>query len=638
MRKIVLMSFIVAAFFANAETTYEGRLEETVVTATSYEELNKDQIKNVTIITKEDIEDRGYNTVEEVLRNAPGINVVNNGFSGVVDIRGQGSENATKRVKILVDGVPLNILDLSHGVVPLNTVAIDDIDRIEIINGGGTVLYGSGTAGGVVNIITKKVKKEGISGNVYYQNSSYVTNKYGIDLNYNISNKLILSTGYEKINGDGYRSGDSTDTDAFKFGALYNIDEKQSIQFKTRYYGGDYVTSGGLTAEELLENRRQSTSTTESDYSFREYSLGYSNQFSDNFIIDGNAYLQSSHRYYVDQGTFEDKKRGISIKGNYNYGSGNVVAGYEFLKNKLYRNTWGVIVKGYQNTHSIFALNRHNLTNKLESTLGFRYSYSISDTDRISSSTHYHYKTNKNSYAYEAGLSYKYSDTGNVYGKFEHGYRAPSITEMIDKPDNNYIYNNIKPEMYNTFEIGVKDYILGSYVSATAFYTKAKDEITVNWLGDHRLWEFENIPGTERKGVELFAEQYFGKLRINESYTYVDAKITKGENKGQKITYVVPTKITLGAVYDLNDKVSINGDFNYYSNSLDDLYNKINHYTTVDLGTTVKVNENLTVSGGIKNVFNEKYNLSQEVNIRKRVTTYSPADERTYYIGFSYSF
>lgn len=70
-------------------------------------------------------------------------------------MRGQGSKSNIA-VKVMVNGNAINVLDNSHGVTPLESVNLNNIERIEIIPGGGSVLYGSGTRGGVINIITKK--------------------------------------------------------------------------------------------------------------------------------------------------------------------------------------------------------------------------------------------------------------------------------------------------------------------------------------------------------------------------------------------------------------------------------------------------------------------------------------------------
>ena len=106
-------------------------------------------------------------TIEEALSRQAGINFVRSGTGGNpstnIDMRGQGS-SANFAVKVMVDGILLNTLDNNRlhaaGVTisPLDSVAIEDIERIEIIPGGGAVLYGNGTRGGAINIITKKNK------------------------------------------------------------------------------------------------------------------------------------------------------------------------------------------------------------------------------------------------------------------------------------------------------------------------------------------------------------------------------------------------------------------------------------------------------------------------------------------------
>lgn len=79
----------------------------------------------------------------------------------MIDLRGQGgldgnSAGAKANVQILLDGVAINSLETSMVSSPINTISIDNVERIEVIPGGGSVIYGSGTSGGVINIITKK--------------------------------------------------------------------------------------------------------------------------------------------------------------------------------------------------------------------------------------------------------------------------------------------------------------------------------------------------------------------------------------------------------------------------------------------------------------------------------------------------
>ena len=90
LKKITILSLILASLSLYAEGKYEGKLEKTVVTATGFSDNVDNQIKNVTIITSEDIKEKGFNTVEDMLKQAPGVNITQTGFGSAVDIRGQG--------------------------------------------------------------------------------------------------------------------------------------------------------------------------------------------------------------------------------------------------------------------------------------------------------------------------------------------------------------------------------------------------------------------------------------------------------------------------------------------------------------------------------------------------------------------
>lgn len=161
-KKLAILSLIlIACCVASAEEVEDAsiRLKETIVTTTGFNENQKKQIKNVIVVRSRDIQDKGHNSVEEVLNSVPGV-IISGDF---IDIRGQGDAegsngvNALNNVKVLVDGVELNLTEQITKTLPINSIPVETIDRIEIINGGGTVLYGSGTSGGVVNIITKKL-------------------------------------------------------------------------------------------------------------------------------------------------------------------------------------------------------------------------------------------------------------------------------------------------------------------------------------------------------------------------------------------------------------------------------------------------------------------------------------------------
>ena len=162
-----------------------------------------------------------------------------------------------------------------------------------------------------------------------------------------------------------------------------------------------------------------------------------------------------------------------------------------------------------------------------------------------------------------------------------------------------------------------------------------------------------NIDETERYGMEIRLEQYFDKLTLSQGYQYTHAEIKEGREKkisaggdittgedisGNKIAGVPEHKLTLGARYDVTEKLNLNGEVVYNGNSYIDnanKYNKLNSYIVANIRANYKYNEDVTIYAGINNLFDEKYNNSMSYSGKKY--TYDPAAERNYYAGFSYT-
>lgn len=156
--KKYLMGLSILIFCASAYGEVIDLGEKNIYSETGFEKNLRNSTTSPFIITSKDIETKGYTSVSEVLDSVPGVNI-QEGLHPAVDVRGQGYQKAKATVQLLVDGVPANMLDTSHMNVPIDVVNINEIERIEVIPGGGAVLYGSGTSGGVINIITKNTRE-----------------------------------------------------------------------------------------------------------------------------------------------------------------------------------------------------------------------------------------------------------------------------------------------------------------------------------------------------------------------------------------------------------------------------------------------------------------------------------------------
>ena len=662
-KKIAILSLLAIVLIANANedvaVTGEIRLDESITTTTGFESTVKEQVKNVTVISKDDIEKKGYKNLQEVLSDAPGITFVDAGGGASIDIRGQGNK-AVSKVKVLVDGVMMNLLDTSHGVTPINTIAVSNIERIEIIPGGGAVLYGNGTVGGVVNIITKKPTETG--GKIGAEYGSHYDKNANAYMGFKINDKLYLNFDYSGRDAHGYRDKEEFRNDYWAAGIRYDITDRQSLTFKGSRFTEDGTSVGALTQAQIDQNRKQSgSSLTNYDETRTEFVLDYGINVLDNLRFDITGYLQEDETKtkqnakmglmsYTSNGLFDDEKFGINLKGKYNYSRGELIFGYNYLDNDMKRQSHSVLASGKtmskttvdlgKVTNSIYILEKHNILDNLQIIGGFREEWAKYTINRTDGTYSLNKDDNDSNSAWELALNYLYRETGNVYARYEHGFLSPTPTQLTNKnPLTGYYLNNLKPETYDTYEIGMKDVVLGSYVSLTGFYTKTKDEISQVFTSGHGVgWEFYNLAETERYGFEAFAEQYFGPVTINESVAYIDAEVTSGSKKGQKIPYVSDIKATLGVKYEIIKNLNAGLNFNYYGDAEDAAGKKIDAYSTADFAVSYDFENGIGIIAGVNNIFNEKYNTYQSTSRTTGITEYKPADETNYYVGVRYVF
>ena len=233
-------------------------LQEVVVTATRQEEEIRKIPANVTVITEEDIENSNAKTVLDLLRSEEGIvvrDLLGNGKTAQVDLRGFG-ETGPFNTLVMVDGRRVNEIDLSGA--DWAQIPLEQIERIEIVRGTGTVLYGDNAVGGVINIITKP-PAEKLTATVGTIAGSYER----------IKGQASVGGGYENIAGSLYASYESTDgyrrNNEFRTRdvggkIVFDPTEYLSLNLSGSYHSDDYGLPGPLTEEEIAIDRRATTS------------------------------------------------------------------------------------------------------------------------------------------------------------------------------------------------------------------------------------------------------------------------------------------------------------------------------------------------------------------------------------------
>ncbi|EHO82019.1 TonB-dependent receptor family protein [Fusobacterium ulcerans] len=674
------IGLIWAALAVAAYGQQEVDLGKSVVySTTGFETEMRKTASNPSIVTAKEIEEKNYKTVDEILADIPSVNIVKQGKDSIIDLRGQG-DKAKQNVQILVDGVQMNSLDTSMTATPINTISPDSIERIEVLPGGGSVLYGSGTSGGIVNIITKK--GTGRKATVGFDHGQYGSNKTNVAVGESFGN-FDVNLAYTKNNAKGYRDYDKSDSDYFQGDIRYRISDTQDIGFKYSRYEADETYPSMLTKEQVNEDRKQ-TGMNSGEYSKTktdkdEYVLTYNNKLAANLDFNMTAFYQKTEMDITSKtfmipalnarmeqdSTFEDKKWGVKPKLRYSYGEGSsLIVGADYINNKAYRYAKTFTYMGRESTSvttndleketiSGYVMNNYVWGN-FEFAQGIRYeraNYDIArKTTRTSGKNDKPISTSsdEDNFAYEISANYLYSDTGKTYIRYERGFTSPppALLTNKDKATGEYYLNDLKSEKYDNFEIGVSDYIGFTSFNASVFYTVTKDEITQDmasgmppaWINNY------NLGKTERIGFELKAEQYLGKLTLSQSYAYINAKIKDGEVKdvdvsGNRVANVPRNKFNIGANYRFTDNFNLGAEVVY----VDDVYlnnqnlgGKTNSHTVANVRANYNFNFGLSLYAGINNLFNEKYYEDVDYSASTGYT-YDPAAERNYYVGFRYS-
>ena len=720
--KKYLMSLSLFIFCATSygETIDLG--EKSIYSETGFKNSLRSSTTSPFILKSKDIEGKGYTSVSEVLDSIPGVNI-KEGAHPAIDLRGQGFQKAKATVQLLVDGIPANMLDTSHQNVPINVVNIDEIERIEVIPGGGAVLYGSGTSGGVINIITKKYKSKNIRGGVGYQISSFRNNKFDVSTGTSVGN-FDFDVNYSKNRKYEYRDYDFTNSDYFSGRINYNINKTDNIAFKYSGYRSKYTYPPSLTETQMNKDRRQSglgsdDKNDNNKIKKDEFSLTYNSKITNNndlnvvafyqkteipseSISDGtgmykgilagqvaglssalrNPSLPTSARLamtnrlnaliaqlrnpsrvdFSNHSNFEDRKISIKAKDKYTYDNSgsNIIIGLGYTDDNMIRASKMELVGKMKlvdthmdltkKTFESFALNTYKVNN-FEFIQGLRYEKSKFDGSRRNLDDVSTVKRDMNNWAGTLAVNHLYSDSGNVYLKYERAFTSPSPSQLSDKVRTSsgafdYVTNNLKSEKTNQFEVGWNDYLLGSLLSADIYYSETKDEIATIFDGGraHPTNGFKttNLGKTRRYGFDLSAEQKLENFTFKESYSFVKTKILKDNDKnieGKEIAEVPNHKLLLSVDYNISSKFTVGAEYEYKAAAFVDntnKYGKDKAKSVFNLRANYQVNDSLDIYAGVDNVFGTKYYNSVTLSSGDRL--YDPAPRTTYYTGFKYKF
>ena len=276
-------------------------LQEIVVTGTTPIPLF-DLPRSASIITAQDIESSGAANLAELIAHQANVTLTsytgNEKFSQL-DIRGSG-DTSSSNVLILVDGVRNNLLDLSGA--DLSLIALQQIERIEIIRGANTVRYGSGASQGVINIISKK-SEPGLKGKSVARYGSYHQTRLSQDISITSQkHSLLLNASYS--DNEGYRDHNALRSENYALSWKTKATDKLSVSLTSRLHRDDFELPGPLARDLVNENNsirrtsnpaRTSAGSTQDETQLLQISL----QPLKDFVLHSNLYYRERRNPFV---------------------------------------------------------------------------------------------------------------------------------------------------------------------------------------------------------------------------------------------------------------------------------------------------------------------------------------------------
>lgn len=648
MNKMVLTAltaaFLLLPVLGTAEDGKTNRkltiLDEVVVKATKTEELGKDVSNNFIILDAVDINDSPARGIGDLLGGETGLDWRTRGDYGgaaqEIQIRGMGADGT----QVLVNGLPVNSPSL--GSSDFSKIPANNIERIEVVKGSGSVLYGSGAMGGIVNIITKSPKHDRVD--------LGVSAGYGTEQTYQISaeNGMFLTDhfGYyltaNRYKTDGFRDNADADSKDASLKLVYEnandfqvslfgdiIDQEKGTPgpipppgtqpFAVNgipVYGNESASllNHGMDKDkhlvlkihaDLLDrlgmNLQADYTDMESDSVSRYYSAATLGNLPGTHTIVTNKVMGLEGNIEVRPIEKSTVLLGVQYK-DYDWENiSNTLDGYGNPASTL---------TGKNNLHStgVFAEVHYRPVKYIKGTLGIRHEdHSEFGSENLPRLGLILNPTNTTAVRFNTGKHFKAPTPNDLFWPYEDwgwGMGAQGNTDL-------------KPETGSHTDIGIEQGFLDRKINASLTYFKWDIDDKIEWVPDvNYFYTPENISKYEASGIEagLKIGPFYNTL-LELSYTHMDATEQKQGGVQRQARYTSDDFFKAGLTYCFDFGLDITAVYRYtsdrpaiYGSDTDATPTKtLSSYSTIDVKANQRIGKNWSVSCQVNNLLDEAY-------------------------------
>ncbi len=508
-----LLFFPVWGVVAQDTTTHQ--LDPVVITGTRIEQQKSKVPASITIINRETIEQSGASNILPVLaaqvpgfflnaRNPVGYGVGPNS-GGNISIRGvSGTPNT--QVLVLIDGQPQFMGIFGHPIADAYTAS--DVERVEVLRGAASLLYGSNAMGGAINIITRSPQEDGLHGNAKVAYGSFNTGVYNASLGYK-KGKFNTFASFNHEQTDGFRedgNDDFSNTTGYWKGS-YQFSEKLTLAVDANIADASYYFPG--TTAEPLENEKR-------DYLRGRTAIALENEFGK---VEGalKLFYNFGQHEFSDGFDSNDFNRGLTFYQNLKLIPNNII-------------TLGIDYKNYGGTAE-----NNNLPPPAQVGLGTQHAINETETYAIVQHTFFEKLSvnggirlvDNSQFGFTAvpgvGATYQVHDNTTLKASASKAYRSPTVNDLYLFPPSN---DALQPENMWNYEVGIAQSAFKNklHIEATGFIMEGENLILEVPTGMPGPPQRRNTGSFSNKGIEL-QTKYFATNNLDFllNYSLLDA-------------------------------------------------------------------------------------------------------------------
>lgn len=628
----VVIFYLTSSVFAN---TASSSIIPQVVLNQNWTDNLTNTNSQTTVITAQQIQNSGATSLSEVLQGIGGIqlqDLTGDGSQVSVSMRGFGS-NAAQNSLILINGQPLINPDI--GTFNLNSIPVNTIEKIEIIQGSEGVLYGDQAVGGVINIITKIPQKKSVTLQAQY-GSYNAEGLYAQAMN-QFNNGLSYMVSANQTNTDNYRDHNSDDQNNI-VGQINDVYSSGDVHVNYNFNQQHLLYAGALTLAQVLQDRRQAQNDT--NYSNQDENFIY---LTDNQNLNSLWQLQTNASLREDQGdgflfapftqnrlvtTLQPKLTGTIANILVSTGLDGLFERYQYTSSPA-----GTIDNNTQ--ESAYLQGLFPIGTYLTAITGAR----IANQDNTLNNAGANQNTQNQATATSLGFTYQINPYLQFYVRRDTNYRFPKADEIAFTALG---INGLKTQTGVSYETGFKLQNNNNQTDVNIYQLDLTNELAYDPL-QTAIQPFganTNLPPTQRQGFIIQDQYKLYSWLLGTQYSYVNPRFLGGIYNGNQIPFVAKNVLKFSADYFITNNCDIYAETIYTGSefAMDDntntaakvppfsVYNLALHYYYRRFSLALRIN----------NISNKYYNYITTVESGSNTEYFYPAPGRNFVVTIGF--